>query len=256
MTIFFLKVAVPAVLVAAISLIARWRGPTFASLLIGLPWMTAPVLFFLALDKGDAFAVAACVGVELGVVGIAAYILAYGAVASIARWPFALTAAVVAFFASMSILKAVLLPLPLAAVAAAAALALCWLLLPRPRAPSALRTLPWWDLPVRVLTTIIIVSAILLGADLLGGQLSGMAATFPVILTVIGTFTHAQWGFEASRRMLRGVAVSLMALVVFFLVAGIVLPTVGLVVSFVMAFAAAVTVSAGLLRTISDRKIK
>ena len=247
MMLFLLKVAVPTALVAIITLVARWRGPMVASVLIGLPWMTAPVWFFLALDKGDAFGVAACVGVELGVIGVATYILVYGVAASFASWPLALTAAVVAFFAAMVVVKDLALSLPEAALAAVASLALCRLLLPRPRAPSVVRTVPWWDLPVRIATTIGVVSAVLLGADLLGGQRSGIAATFPVILTVVGTFTHAQWGVDALRRMLRGVALSLLALVVFFLVAGATLPSVGLVAAVVLASVAAFATSASLL---------
>ena len=51
--LLLLKLAVPPVLVAAISLAARLWGPTVGALLMGLPWLTGPVLFFLTLDKGD-----------------------------------------------------------------------------------------------------------------------------------------------------------------------------------------------------------
>ena len=69
--LFLLKIAVPPFLVAAMSLAARWWGPTIGGLLLGMPWMTGPVLFFLALDKGEDFAVGACAGIELGVVCVA-----------------------------------------------------------------------------------------------------------------------------------------------------------------------------------------
>src|SRR5436190_1911475 len=75
---FLLKIAVPPFLVAAMSLAARWWGPTIGGLLLGMPWMTGPVLFFLALDKGEDFAVGACAGIELGVVCVAAFMVAYG----------------------------------------------------------------------------------------------------------------------------------------------------------------------------------
>ena len=79
MLFFLLKIAVPPVLVAAMSLAARRWGPTVGGLLMGLPWMTGPILFFLALDNGGEFAVAACAGIQLGVICIYAFILAYAA---------------------------------------------------------------------------------------------------------------------------------------------------------------------------------
>ena len=38
-------------LVAIISLVSRWSGPTIGGLLMGLPWMTGPLLIFLALVR-------------------------------------------------------------------------------------------------------------------------------------------------------------------------------------------------------------
>ena len=62
--ILLLKIAVPPLLVAIASLAARWWGPTVGGMLVGMPWMTGPVLFFLALDKGTDFAVGACTGIR------------------------------------------------------------------------------------------------------------------------------------------------------------------------------------------------
>ena len=58
-----------------------------------------------------------------------------------------------------------------------------------------------------------------------------------MIVTVVGTFTHHRWGREAVWRMLRGIAASLFAFVVFFLVVGLALPVSGLIASYVLAAA-------------------
>ena len=247
MTPFLLKIALPPILVAVMSLAARLWGPTVGGLLLGLPWMTGPVLFFLALDKGDDFAVGACTGIQLGVVGVGGYILAYGSVALFARWPLSLAAAVGAYLAIAWGMQDVALPLWSAAGVAAVALAITLLLLPRPRTSASLSALPWWDIPARMAVTLALVSIIMLTADMLGAQLSGIASTFPVIFTVIGAFTHRQWGRDAVLRVLRGLTVSLLAFVVFFLVVGAALPAVGLAISYALATAAALPVSALLL---------
>ena len=252
--LLLLKIALPPLLVAAISLVARWWGPTVGGLLLGLPWMTGPVLFFLALDKGVEFAVAASTGIELGVVCIAAFMLAYGAVSIFARWPASLTAAAAAFAASAWAVQDVELTLPAAAAAAAASLGGAYLLLPRPRTPVASARPPWWDIPARMLTAFILVGAIMLSADVLGPRLSGIVSTYPAMVTVVGAFTHQQWGRDAVHHMLRGLTLSMLVFVVFFLAVGISLPTLGLVASFACAAVLVLAIDGILLVLIRRRQ--
>ena len=127
------------------------------------------------------------------------------------------------------------------------------LLLPRPRTPPEAMPLPWWDIPARMLVALALVAVIMLTADALGPQLSGIVSTYPVILTVVGTFTHQQWGRDAVRRVLRGLAVSLTSFVAFFLVVGMTMPTVGVEGSFALASVPAVAIS-GLLLKINRRR--
>jgi hypothetical protein len=238
---------VPPVLVAAISLVARLWGPTIGALLMGLPWLTGPVLLFLTLDNGTAFGVGACGGVELGVVCICAFILAYGAATAFAPWPLCVGAAALAFSATAWTVQDLDIALVPSAAIAAASLCLTYLLLPRPTTDTLPAALPWWDIPARMLATLMLVGGISLTADALGPQLSGIVSTYPAIVTVIGAFTHHQWGRDAMRRMLRGLALSLLAFVAFFLVVGLTLATVGLAMSFVLGTAAALPLSALLL---------
>ena len=251
--IFLLKIALPPVLVAMISLVARWWGPTIGGLLMGLPWMTGPVLVFLALDKGVPFAVEACTGVELGVICVAAFMLAYGAASTIMRWPASVAAGAAAFGASALAMKDVALTLPEAAVAASASLVFAYLVLPRPRAPAVTAALPWWDIPARMLSTVVLVGAILLSADVLGPRLSGIVSTYPTMVTVISAFTHHQWGRDAVRGLLRGLALSLLVFVVFFLVVGACMPTLGLAMSFAIAAALVLAIHAVLLVSMRGR---
>ena len=83
--------------------------------------------------------------------------------------------------------------------------------------------------------------------DVLGARLSGIVSTYPAMVTVIGTFTHRQWGLDAVRHMLRGLTLSLLVFVAFFLAVGTSLPAVGLVASFVVAAALVLVIDAALL---------
>jgi hypothetical protein len=88
-----------------------------------------------------------------------------------------------------------------------------------------------------MLTTFALVAVIMFSADALGPRLSGIVSTYPAMVTVVGAFTHHQWGRDAVRGLLRGLTVSLMVFVVFFLAVGIGLPTLGLLPSFACATA-------------------
>ncbi len=246
--LFLLKIALPPVLVAIMTLATRVWGPTVGGLLLGLPWMTGPVLFFLARDKGIAFAVGACTGIELGVVCICAYLLAYGLMTALASWPLCLAAAAAAFAGSAWGLQDIELPLWAAAGLAAVGLLATALLMPRAHASVPSAVPPWWDIPARMAVTFGLVAVIMLSADLLGPQLSGIVATYPAIFTVLGAFTHHQWGRDAVRRLLRGLAISLISFVAFFLVVGRTAPWAGVEEAFVLASLPAVAISALLLQ--------
>jgi hypothetical protein len=254
--LFFLKIAITPLLVAGVSIAARWWGPTVGGILMGLPWFTGPTLFVLIQDKGVDFGASACVGVELGVACVAAFILAYGLISISARWPLCLAGGMAAFAASAWMAQHPALlpggergataPLWVASGIGLVALAIVLLLLPRPRSSPALQTLPWWDIPMRMATTGALVTAILLTADVMGPQLSGIMSTYPVIVTVVGTFTHHRWGREAAWRMLRGITASLVGFVAFFLIVGLALPGFGLAVSYLLAAAVALVMTSGL----------
>lgn len=254
--LFLLKIAITPLLVAGVSLAARWWGPTVGGILMGLPWMTGPVLFVLVQDKGIDFGVAACIGIEVGIVCICAFMLVYGVISLSAGWPLSLAGAVAAFALSAwvaqdPVLLSALTPGSLSPLWTASAiglicLAITYVLLPRPRDPPSLQPLPWWDIPMRMVATGALVTVLMLLADVMGPQLSGIVSTYPVILTVIGTFTHHRWGREAAWRVLRGLTVSLGAFVAFFLVVGLVLPRAGLLAAYALAILAALVVATGL----------
>ena len=243
--LFLLKVAVTPLLVAAVSLAARWWGPTIGGMLMGLPWFTGPTVFLLIQDKGTDFGVGACVGIELAVVCISVFIVAYGIAAKRAGWLVSFISALVLYAASSWAVQQLpalpaeprdlVAPLWVAAGAGSLALAMTYALLPRPLATTLPQSLPWWDIPMRMVATGALVAGLLLTADALGPTLSGIVAAYPVILSVVCTFTHHRWGREAVWSILRGVTLSLFSFVAFFLVVGLTLPSVGLIVSYALA---------------------
>lgn len=254
--LFLLKITITPVLVALMSLAARRWGLVVGGLIMGLPWMTGPILFFLGLERGEAYAVQAAIGVLLGTIGIAGYLVVYALTARRARWPVSLGLASLAYAAIGYLLNGLNLGLWLAAASGVASLCAAFLLIPRAPDPGGIRHLPWWDIPMRMLATAVLVTIITFSADHLGPELSGVVATYPVIASVIGTFTHSQWGWAAVVQLDRGIALSLQSFVVFFLTIGLLAETIGLIWSFLLASAAALILSAALLVSTKRRQRK
>jgi hypothetical protein len=241
------KISVPAILVGLMSLAARRLGPTIGGLLVGLPWMTGPVLLILTLEKGPAFGIRLYTGAILAVLGIAAWASTYSRLARSLGWPLALATGLAAFAAAAVVLARLEITLAGAAALGYCGLTAAHLLMPRPTLGERLAGLPWWDIPVRMAATLLLAAGIVFAAEVLGPQLAGIVGSYPVILTVLTTFTHAQWGVEPAQRLLRSVLLSLTSFVTFFLVAGLLVEDLGTIAAFTVATLAALAWSGALL---------
>lgn len=242
--LWIVKLTVTPLLVGLVSLAARRWGPTIGGLLMALPWMTGPILFFIALERGPDFAADMAVGVELGAAAIGAWTIAYAGLAHRFPWPVCLAAAVAAYAGAGLALGQLDVSLTAAAGLAYFALLGSFFVIPRPKEPDGPRMLPWWDIPVRMSATAILVAVIIFTSGVLGPQYSGIAATYPVIATVMAAFTHYRWGPPAAIRLLRAMLLALVSFTTFFLVVGWTLIPVGVVVAFPLAITAALTTSA------------
>jgi membrane associated rhomboid family serine protease len=120
-------------------------------------------------------------------------------------------------------------------------------LLPHPVTSAAPGRLPAWDIPARMVATFLLVAVIMITTDVLGPQRSGLVASYPVILTVIGVFTLRQWGPDALLRVLRGISLSLLTFVGFFAVIGFAAPALGLSASYAVATATALCIGGALI---------
>lgn len=243
--LFLIKLTVTPILVGLMSLALRYWGPTAGSILIGLPWMTGPVVFILGQERGDAWVASTSVGVQLGVIALVGYTAGYTLMARRFGWLVSQTVGTLAFALVAFLIQGLAaFPAIVAEAGALAALIVLYRAIVIPPEASVPGKLPWWDIPARMLATAILVVIISLSADKLGPTWSGIIATFPVIMTVIGTFTHAQWGGEAVRRLFRGVMLSLVSFVLFFVAVQAIVVQIGLVPAYAVAILTSITTSA------------
>jgi hypothetical protein len=236
---------VPAFLLL-ISLAGRRWGPEVAGWLAGLPVLTGPILFLLALEHGPAFAAAAATVSLAAVLGAVVFILTYARVcphrspglsllAGVAAWSCAallLTRLPLTNFASLGIALFALLIAPK--------------LFPRISARIAIVALPKWELPLRMLAGAALTLAVTSLATAIGPSWSGMFAVFPVIAIVLSVFSHRTSGAAFAATLLRAMLWGLYAFASFCLSLALLLPRQGVTVSFLAAIALAISVQLAL----------
>jgi hypothetical protein len=238
-----LKLTLAPLLVAAATLMAWKWGAKVGGLLMGLPLTTGPIFLFLAIDQGPRFAAKASVGILFGLIGLAAFALAYAVSSSRFGWAGCLAFAVAAFLAVSVAARWLGSYVVVAALAACAALLLATSLIRKQRIGAAPAPPPWWDLWVRMIAVAALTLATTAVAARLGPVLSGIVGTYPVAITVVVPFTHVRLGRDAVLAMLRGSVLSWFAFASCFLAIGLLVEELGIAVSMSLGVLAAVVTS-------------
>ena len=233
--------------VVGASLAARRFGARIGGLVAGLPVVAGPIVLVYALSHGAAFAAGAAAGTLLGLVSLIAFVVVYARVAGRRFWAASLLAGWLAFALGTAAFSTVSLPAGAALAVAGAGLLAGLLLLPRAGgAPPTHGPPPAWDLPVRAACALALVLTLTTVAGWLGPQLSGLLAPFPIIATVLATFTHAQHGTDELLRLLRGLISGFGAFALFFFTLAVALPNMEIAAAFALATALALLAQAAI----------
>jgi hypothetical protein len=238
-----LKLVLTPLLVGGASLAARRWGSEVGGWLVGIPFTSAPITFFLAIGPGPHFAAQTAVGILAGTISQAAVALAYGWSAKRWRWSVCLATATIAFIA-ITVVLLVLTATSVATFAIAVVVLVGSLaLLPRrSRMQSQPVPLPAWDLPARMIVATALVVGLTEAAPLLGPRLAGLLAPFPLYAIVLAVFAHRLQGAEPAISVLRGLLLGLFGFAGFFLTIALYLEAEGIA----FAFGAAIVVALAL----------
>jgi uncharacterized membrane protein (GlpM family) len=252
------KLTLAPVFVVGASLASRRVGPRIGGLIAGLPGVAGPILLVYALAHGRSFASSAAAGTLLGLVSLTAFLVVYSRVGAHASWPTSLLAGWLTFALATVALSTFSVPVGAALVLAAAGIFAGFLVLPHPSGPESVYAPPRWDLPLRAMCAAALVLTLAAVSGWLGPQLSGLLAPFPIIATVMATFTHAQRGVDDMRRMSRGMVTGFCAFALFCFTVSVALRTWDIAASFALATAVALATQAvmlGLLRLRSTGEV-
>jgi len=230
MILDLLRVGLSPFLVAGASIASRKWGDAVGGWLAGFPFVAGPILLVVALEQGCPFAGAAARTALLGVDALVVFALWFAflcrhrhwIVALVTGWAVYVAAAWIASFADLGVaLNLVVVGVVLVAGTRSLGAA-------EPEPPRSRQIPSAFDIPARMLATLVLVCSITLAAKHLGPRWSGLLTPFPVATTVLSVFAHRSGGASAVTRFLRGFLPGLGSLAVFFAVVAWTLPVHGL----------------------------
>lgn len=202
---------------------------------IAFPLTSGLIVFFLALEQGDAFASRAAQGTMLGSVSVAAFCVVYSLLAVRLAWFQCFLASCLAFFASTLVLEFFSIPPILVFPVVVCVLTLVSRCLPHGSHLESPSHVSFWDIPFRMAVATLLVILLTESAQILGPRLSGLLTPFPLFTSVLVVFTHRAQGADSVAQLFRGLVAGLFTFAIFFLVIALMLENLGLVTSFVIA---------------------
>jgi hypothetical protein len=214
--LLLLKLATMPLVIVTATLAGRRYGAAVAGLILGLPIVSGPISVFVAVEQGIDFAREAASGTLLGLIALATYCLSYGFAARRFSWPGALACGLAATASMVWLLAAIAVPEHVVIWVTAAAVAFAIRACPAPGPAIRRNPPPAWDLPARIAVSTAFMMTVTLFAAAIGPTMTGMASTFPVMLSVMAPFTHRVEGQAAVLSMLRGCIEGLVTFALFF----------------------------------------
>jgi hypothetical protein len=244
--LLLLKLVLTPILIGGASLAARRWGPSVGGWIVALPLTSGPVALYLALGQGTAFAAGTAEGTIGGLLGDAAFALAYAWLARRHGWLVSMLAGFGAFAVAVIAMQPFVGgPAVILFAIVAVTMAVLLRLAPPVTSAGASTPLPRWDLPARMIVGTALVLSITAAASVLGPSLSGILAALPVYVTVLAVFAHRLEGPEPAMGVARGLQVGLFGTIVFFLV----------VTTTIASFGIAFAFGAGLIATAAIQSI-
>lgn len=219
MNILVLKLILAPIIIGSASLAGRRWGPAVSGWIVGMPLTSGPVVFFVALSHGIAFAANASLGVISGALSLVAYALTYAWLATRFRWQ-------VSIFGSLSVFSLLTFSLqgltvslfPILVLAAAAIAAGLWLMPNDAVIKNGDKQISRWDIPARIFIGTSFILLLTGVAPLIGSRMTGLLTTIPLYVTILAIFAHRDHGPAAAAHVLRGLLYGMFAFLGFFLV--------------------------------------
>lgn len=248
-TVFLARALATAGLVIGVTLLVARAGPRVGGIVVGLPIVIGPGIFFLLQQEGAGFVAGSLPAALHALSGSVVFALLYGRLA-LRLGPWRCLGLAVAAWGTTVLLLGLLPPSFAAALAAFLAVlaAASWIGDP----PGLGEGLPTaarrpLDLLLRGLAAGLAVGLVGLLAPLAGPRLSGTLLAYPVALTVLSITLHQRYGGASAARAMGTVRLSMVSIAAFLLALQLLLPRLAPQPAFWLAVSAALLPTALLM---------
>lgn len=203
--IIFKLLATPAAILICIGLSKRW-GAYAGGLFGGLPTLSGPISFFITLEQGPDFSIAASYNSLFGLAACAATAVIYPWMAYFGfSWFWALICSVCGYFALGYLLHQLPYNLPLAVLLGVLAAPVVTVCLPRIKNIEHLqKPRPRWLVAFQLLCGAAMVYSVSEAARFMGPEWSGTIMCFPIMICALAPFAHASGGPAAALLVIKG----------------------------------------------------
>lgn len=253
-TLLALKLVLVPVFILAISLAGQRWGPGIAGWLSGMPVVAGPILFFMSVELGAAFAAEAAVATISAVCAATLFSLAYTWGAQRHRWPLSYAGAAAAYVTSIAALYFLAPGFWLAIVASLTFITLAPSVFPRVKGGTAPPAMQKAELLARMAAGVILVLLVTHFANQMGPRWSGLLAMFPVMGSVLAVFTHRHAGAAFTTKLMVGSMAGFYAFIAFCAALAVTLNAWGTAGSFSFAIACTLSVQ-GVTRVAMRRTV-
>jgi hypothetical protein len=183
--------------------------------LIGLPITTGPFILIICLQEGRSFGARVAHGTLLGQIALSMFC-----------WVYAIASASLNWWASLAIGTSTAIGIGFITTRFHTTtwqdiliLIIVWGVAIKNWPPASSLpekvTPPSWELPARLLVTVVVLFGLSTLAPHLGPNISGALSTYPVIASVISAFNHRRYGPAATMATLRGLMETLPITILF-----------------------------------------
>lgn len=241
--ILALKIVLVPSIIGGVTLAGRRWGPDVAGWLSAFPVVSAPILWFIAMEQGAPFAADASAATLSAVLAILTFGVSYAWAALRFSWQVSLLFSLVSYLLAVVALNAWAPSLFFAAVSVLLALVLVPSLYPTPATDDTLtKAAARHDIWLRMFTGAVLVLVVTQFSAQLGSRLSGLFAMFPAIGLVLTVFSHINAGTAFTIKQLRSMVFGYYAFAAFCLVLALVLPRMSTTAAFSLALVAALAI--------------
>lgn len=213
--------------IGAITLLEKRWGTWIAGLLGGFPVIAGPILAFLAIENGSAFATSAAISAISSIICLLCFGITYCWLSKKFKWYIAYPISLMIWLLSAIIFASASLPLLIAFPLSCVLLLLAPYALPDPK--EAIRD---QNMPVNLLSRMIAGALLTLSitslSSFIGPEWSGILSMFPVIGSVLAIFIHSSRGATKVAEMYKGMFKGLYSSLFYFYALAIFLPNISI----------------------------